>query len=306
MEPETKPAGPAFRCRGCRHEQDEDWYGNPCPRCGRMFNVIQRRGSGTKGRSTFAALKVATIKYIPTGIKAFDDTIGGGIVKGSTLVLFGPPKTGKSTLLVQIAYGIAAAGHGVFYCSGEQSAADISIIVHRVGAQHENVILMDNEGDVERIIERAEQERPLLVIIDSLQTAYVDTPSGEGSSQQVKDVIGRITAVAKDLGIAFIVIGHIDKGGDMAGPETTRHLADTVVEFYPTWDDDDDDHDDSDPGVLRSLTCSMNRNANGPAAKSARFVMTMTGVQATEPPQPRRKKVGHRLRVVPTPDPKAE
>jgi DNA repair protein RadA/Sms len=232
-------------------------------------------GDTGASRTSFAALAIKDVPRVSTGIEAFDKVLGGGLVRGSTVLLAGPPKSGKSTALVQTACGVSRSGL-VLYASGEQSTEDVALIVHRTNSQTENVELMGNEGNVYRIVEAAEKRRPVLLIVDSLQTSWLDDrDASEGSAEQVRAVTSHLTAFGKRSGISLILICHVTKTGAVAGPKQIEHLVDTVVEI-----DRFDDGSGLEESLVRELWSSMNRNASGPGVARAWFEMTSSGLKA--------------------------
>ena len=176
------------------------------------------------------AIGEADVPRLPTGIGELDRVLGGGIVRGSLILLGGEPGIGKSTLLLQAAAGVAAP---VLYATGEESAAQVRLRAGRLGlldgAPSEHVeVLADH--DIGRIVEIARQRRPALVVVDSIQTATVDELDGAaGSVGQVREATVRLMDFAKGEGIAVVLVGHVTKDGSIAGPKTLEHLVDAVV-----------------------------------------------------------------------------
>jgi len=170
------------------------------------------------------------------GIGEFDRVLGGGLVPGSLVLVGGEPGIGKSTLLLQVAAGLArgkAGGVKVLYATGEESPAQVRLRAARLGlvtgASGDGVrVLADH--DVTRIVDAARTERPGLVIVDSVQTATVDDLDGAaGSVGQVRESTLRLMDLAKGDGIAVILVGHVTKDGSIAGPKTLEHLVDAVI-----------------------------------------------------------------------------
>lgn len=164
-------------------------------------------------------------KRISSGIKEFDDVVGGGIVAGSLILLGGDPGVGKSTLALDIATGIKAK---VLYVSGEESLYQLKMRAQRLDKKEEMFVLA--ETDLGAIIASIEQLAPDLVIIDSIQTMYSEQASGvSGSVSQVSFATQSIMRLAKAKHISFIIIGHVTKEGYLAGPKTLEHMVDTVL-----------------------------------------------------------------------------
>ena len=167
------------------------------------------------------------------GIGELDRVLGGGLVPGSLVLVGGEPGIGKSTLLLQAAAGIATAGAGVLYATGEESAAQVRLRAGRLGlltgpAGHAVQVVADS--DVGRIVELARPGRPTLVVVDSIQTATVDELDGPaGSVGQVRESALRLMELAKGEGIAVVLVGHVTKEGSIAGPKTLEHIVDAVL-----------------------------------------------------------------------------
>jgi DNA repair protein RadA/Sms len=168
------------------------------------------------------------------GIGELDRVLGGGLVRGSLVLVGGEPGIGKSTLLLQVAAGIAAgAGGSVLYATGEESVAQVRLRAARLGlldGAPADGIRVVAEAEVGRIVEIARSERPALVVVDSIQTATVDDLDGPaGSVGQVRESALRLMDLAKGEGIAVVLVGHVTKDGSLAGPKTLEHLVDAVL-----------------------------------------------------------------------------
>lgn len=168
-------------------------------------------------------------RRLPTEIGEFDRVLGGGIVNGAAMLLAGAPGAGKSTLLAMIAQSIAVQGKKVLYISGEENASQIASRHKRVGAGSDNILIM-SESNLDNALEAIEDEQPDLVIVDSIQTMVSGNSEGKvGSPSQVVEVANDFTTTAKRLNIPVILIGHITKDGQLAGPRTIEHLVDVVI-----------------------------------------------------------------------------
>lgn len=169
-----------------------------------------------------------------TGLGELDRVLGGGIVPGSLLLIGGEPGVGKSTLLLQVAGGIAAAG-GVLYATGEESAGQVRLRAARLGlgsGPAADAVMVLATSEVGAIVEAARASRPALVVVDSIQTMTVDELDGPaGSVGQVRESALRLMELAKGEGIAVVLVGHVTKDGSIAGPRTLEHLVDAVIDL---------------------------------------------------------------------------
>lgn len=173
-----------------------------------------------------------------TGLREFDFVLGGGIVPGSLVLVGGEPGIGKSTLLLQVAARLSAAGRGTLYVSGEESALQVRLRADRLAeaADAAGVALL-TETSLEAIVATAGAPLPngrrvQALVVDSIQTVHTDLLEGApGNVGQVRECAARLMRVAKDQGIAVFVIGHVTKGGGIAGPKTLEHIVDTVLYF---------------------------------------------------------------------------
>jgi DNA repair protein RadA/Sms len=175
-------------------------------------------------------IKDLNLKRLATGIGEFDRVVGGGIVPGSLILLSGEPGIGKSTIVAQAADKIGALSAGkVFYVSGEESAAQVKSRLDRLNCSLENIKFI-SETDADKICAALNKEKPVLAIIDSIQTVYCsEIPSEAGSLSQIRGAAVKFLEVAKREGIAVFLIGHITKDGQIAGPKSLEHIVDTVV-----------------------------------------------------------------------------
>jgi len=166
-----------------------------------------------------------------TGIPEFDFVMGGGIVPGSMALIGGEPGIGKSTLLLQTAARLRAAGRHVLYASGEESPEQIRLRADRL-VEDAGPVLVLGETRLEAIVDAARSSGAELLVLDSIQTVYTDTLEGApGSVGQVRECAARLMRFAKESGTAVFVVGHVTKGGAIAGPKTLEHIADTVLYF---------------------------------------------------------------------------
>jgi DNA repair protein RadA/Sms len=168
------------------------------------------------------------VSRLPTGSGELDRVLGGGIVPGSLVLLGGDPGIGKSTLLLQVA-GRLAEGGQVLYLSGEESAEQLHLRAARLGVAAEQLLVAT--GTVtEQVIQTIQDHRPRLVVVDSIQTLATERfSSGPGSITQVRESAARLQTVAKSTGVPIVIVGHVTKEGQVAGPKVLEHLVDAVL-----------------------------------------------------------------------------
>lgn len=186
---------------------------------------------------TTAAAPISTVqsqhsRARPTGVSELDRVLGGGIVAGSVVLLSGEPGVGKSTLLLEVAHRWARQhGECALYVTAEESAGQVRLRADRTGAVHERVYLAA-ESDLATVLGHIAQVRPTLVVVDSVQTMLVADVEGVlGGVTQVRAVTAALTSVAKTTGTAVLLVGHVTKDGNVAGPRTLEHLVDVVLQF---------------------------------------------------------------------------
>jgi DNA repair protein RadA/Sms len=235
-----------FSCSSCGHESPK-WHGR-CPGCGEWNTLVEEAraapaarggGPGGGGRRSARALKpvalsevqAPAVERLSTGIGELDRVLGGGLVPGSLVLIGGSPGIGKSTLTSGALGHLAATGRRVLYVSGEESPAQVKLRAERLGRAALSVPIVA-ETDLEAVLATLEAERPEVCVIDSVQVLYDPALSGApGSVGQVREVAGRIMRVAKELGIATLLVGHVTKEGSLAGPRVLEHLVDCVLSF---------------------------------------------------------------------------
>jgi DNA repair protein RadA/Sms len=171
------------------------------------------------------------VERLGTGIGEFDRVLGGGLVPGSLVLIGGSPGIGKSTLTSGALGHLAGAGRKVLYVSGEESAAQVKLRAERLGPGALNVPMVA-ETDLDAVLATLESERPEVCVVDSVQVLYDSALTGApGSVGQVREVAGRLMRVAKERGIATLLVGHVTKEGSLAGPRVLEHLVDCVLSF---------------------------------------------------------------------------
>jgi DNA repair protein RadA/Sms len=178
-----------------------------------------------------ADVQAPALPRLVTGIGEFDRVLGGGLVPGSLVLIGGAPGIGKSTITGAALGNLAAAGRDVLYVSGEESAAQVKLRAERLGEAALSVPFVA-ETDLDSVIATLEAERPDVCVVDSVQTLYSSGMTGSaGSVGQVREVAGQMMHVAKSLGIAVLLVGHVTKEGALAGPRVLEHLVDCVLQF---------------------------------------------------------------------------
>jgi len=171
------------------------------------------------------------VARLSTGVGELDRVLGGGLVPGSLVLLGGSPGIGKSTITTGALGNLAAAGRRVLYVSGEESAAQVRLRAERLGAGALSVPIVA-ETDLDTVVATLEAERPEVCVVDSVQVLHAAALTGAaGSVGQVREVAGRLMGVAKRLGVAVILVGHVTKEGALAGPRVLEHLVDCVLSF---------------------------------------------------------------------------
>ena len=227
-----------FVCSSCGYESPK-WLGK-CPGCSEWNSfyeekLVKSSSTGNKYEKKKEVIPMAlnkvegsNISRIFTGFTELDRVLGGGLVKGSLVLLGGEPGIGKSTLILQICDKIKAEGK-VLYVSGEESAEQIKLRADRLKICNNDILFL-GETDISLIETAIISEKPKLVIIDSIQTMYSDEiTSSPGSVSQVRDITSKIMKICKQNSITTIIIGHVTKDGNIAGPRVLEHMVDTVL-----------------------------------------------------------------------------
>ncbi|HSH45318.1 MAG TPA: DNA repair protein RadA, partial [Longimicrobiales bacterium] len=237
----------AFFCTECGNETAR-WQGQ-CPACGEWNTLAEALKPKAKGRTSSPSASVGGDRDSPaeparlrtvdpgatdrwsTGIDELNFVLGGGVVPGSLILLGGEPGIGKSTLLLQVAARLEGTGHDVLYVSGEESAAQVRLRADRLGGGAGDVNFL-GETSLTTILERAARAEPAALVVDSIQTVYAEELDGApGNVTQVRECAARLQRFAKATGTAVFLVGHVTKGGTVAGPRTLEHIVDTVLYF---------------------------------------------------------------------------
>jgi DNA repair protein RadA/Sms len=229
----------AFVCQSCGYESPK-WLGR-CPSCGQWQTMVEEtavaRKAGKHAAHTVSEpvmikdLEALAPERTGSGIAELDRVLGGGLVKGSFLLIGGEPGIGKSTLTLQICSTMAARGEKVLYVSGEESTHQIRLRAKRLGAETGTSYLLA-ETELESIVASIEKLDPSLLVVDSIQSIYKSSLSGApGSVGQVRESAADLLRLAKGDGLTTFLVGHVTKFGAIAGPKTLEHMVDTVLYF---------------------------------------------------------------------------
>jgi DNA repair protein RadA/Sms len=282
----------AYRCTECGAEHSK-WQGR-CDQCGEWNTLVEeivaprvvgatasaRRAAGARGLAEGGNVAVAPrLRDVEgsqahrwqTGLDEFDFVLGGGIVPGSMILVGGEPGIGKSTLLLQVAARLEQTGRPVLYASGEESALQVRLRSDRLGGNAGDVALL-SETNLETILATASAAPPAALIVDSIQTVFTtDLEGAPGNVGQVRECAARLMRFAKESGTTVFVVGHVTKGGGIAGPKTLEHIVDTVLYF--------EGENTLDHRVLRA-----NKNRFGSVDEIGVFRMTERGLDPVANP----------------------
>ncbi|MGL6236813.1 MAG: DNA repair protein RadA [Segniliparus sp.] len=258
------------RCEECGSVHVK-WLGR-CPRCGAWATLVPV-SDGADGRKAvvepITQIQGSDALARPTGIREFDRVLGKGLVAGSVVLLAGEPGVGKSTLLLETAKQWAFAGRRCLYVSGEESPAQARGRAERIGAMHDGV-LFTAETRLEAILASCVELKPELVVVDSVQMLR-STGEASGAISQIQEAVRRFSALAKALDISVVLIGHVTKDGEIAGPRFLEHLVDVVLTFSG------EQH--SRLRLLRGV-----KNRFGPSDEVGCFEQTEHGISAVADP----------------------
>jgi DNA repair protein RadA/Sms len=238
-----------YSCTECGATSPK-WQGQ-CPGCGQWNTLVEAIAEaatpgGKRFGANFAPLvgmastgkpqDLASIRprdepRLPTGIEEFDRVLGGGLVVGGVVLIGGDPGIGKSTLLLQALARLAEVGQPVLYVSGEESAEQVALRAQRLQLPAAGLRLLP-EINLEKIIATLQEEKPVVAVIDSIQTLWSDAlQSAPGSVAQVRECAAQLTRFAKQTGVGIVFVGHVTKEGALAGPRVLEHIVDTVLYF---------------------------------------------------------------------------
>ena len=271
-----------FVCSNCGAETVR-WMGR-CPQCG-SWNTLEETVEevlpkqlrtthevvSSKRPQKLSDVNLENHERMQLAMPEVDRPLGGGVVPGSVILWGGEPGIGKSTLILQVCHAMAKAGRSVLYASGEESEAQIKMRAERLGAADDDLFVYSG-GNLDAIVSEAEKEKPSMLVIDSIQTMYLSAnESPMGSPAQIRDCTAVLVRLAKSENIAVMIIGHVTKEGNLAGPRILEHMVDVV--FYLEGDRSYQFR------VLRTV-----KNRFGSTAESGLFVMEGQGLKGIEDP----------------------
>lgn len=269
-----------FVCQNCGYTSAK-WLGK-CPECGTWDSMSEETVSTSKNKSflpveekikpkTLDKVSVVNVKRLTTDIREFDRVLGGGIVPGSLVLLGGDPGIGKSTIVLDASMRFSSKGIKVLYVSGEESESQTAMRAKRLGRADTGLLVM-TATDLNAILVQANDTKPALLVIDSIQTMYnSEFETSAGSVGQIRECTSKLLRFAKTTGIAVLIIGHVTKSGNIAGPKLLEHIVDVVLQF-----EGERSHAFR---VLRAL-----KNRFGSTNESGIFSMEETGlVEVTNP-----------------------
>jgi DNA repair protein RadA/Sms len=265
-----------FSCTECGTTSGR-WLGK-CPGCGSFGTLVEElHGSALDSAPRGAGKPVPLVdvvsdeaERISTGVPELDRVLGGGLVPASLVLVGGEPGVGKSTLLLTALGAIARSGRRALLVTGEESPAQVALRATRLGGAEQVEILAETELDA--VCATLEAERPDVCVIDSVQTLHASAlGSAPGSVAQVREAAGRLLRVAKEAGVATVLVGHVTKDGAVAGPRVLEHLVDCVLQF-----EGDRYHEHR---VLRAA-----KNRFGSTNELGVFEMTSTGLVGVPDP----------------------
>jgi DNA repair protein RadA/Sms len=226
-------AATQFACTDCGYSAGR-WFGK-CPSCGEFGTLVEEAPAKANGAGAakptlrLIDVKAEEAERIPTGVAELDRVLGGGLVPASLVLVGGEPGVGKSTLLLS-ALAAMSTDRRALLVTGEESVAQVKLRAARLGGAEQVEILAETE--LETVCATLEQERPDVCVIDSVQTLYSsELGSAPGSVGQVREAAARLLRVAKEAGVATILVGHVTKDGAVAGPRVLEHLVDCVLQF---------------------------------------------------------------------------
>ena len=229
-----------YVCQNCGYETAG--YLGKCPECGSWGSFVEELSTPVEKKTeievfdttppmTLDEIEMNSEIRMSTNISEFDRVLGGGIVQGSLVLIAGDPGIGKSTILLQTSGELCNAGKKVLYISAEESASQIKLRAERLGVKS-NTLFIYPQTNLELIKKHIESMKPDLVIVDSIQAIYTSIiQSSAGSVSQIRECCNMLMHIAKSQNISIIVIGHVTKEGNIAGPKVLEHMVDTVIQF---------------------------------------------------------------------------
>lgn len=231
-----------FVCQNCGYTMAK-WMGR-CPECGTWDSLAEELETPASGPQqsflmpkeapkpkTLDKVMLTEVERLKTGINEFDRVLGGGLVPGSLVLLGGDPGIGKSTMLLDAGIRFSAGGIKVLYVSGEESEAQTAMRARRLGKPGTALLVM-TATDLDAVLLQAKEVQPQILVIDSIQTMYnPELQTAAGSVGQVRECTAKLLRFAKATGIAVIIIGHVTKDGNIAGPRLLEHMVDVVLQF---------------------------------------------------------------------------
>jgi DNA repair protein RadA/Sms len=279
----AKTPRPSFKCTECGWTGAK-WVGR-CPECQAWSSVVETGGitnrAGLKTTTQGVApiqparpvshIQVGEVERTHTGLNELDRVLGGGLVPGAVVLLSGEPGVGKSTLLLEVASNAANKGLRVLYVSGEESVGQIRLRAERTGSLTPNLYLA-SETDLASVLGQIETVGPQLLIVDSVQTiAHAELDGAAGMPSQIREVASNLIRVAKENNLPIILVGHVTKDGNIAGPRALEHLVDVVCHF-----------EGDRQTALRFIRTQKNRF--GPTDEVGCFEMTGEGINEVSDP----------------------
>ncbi len=280
-----KKSSVSFVCQECGYNSPQ--YLGKCPECGEWNTFKEFRTQSGKGKSGSSAsknseplipkklseIKTTNSQRISTGFSEMDRVLGGGVVKGSMILLAGDPGIGKSTLLLQTVMNLSQKGDKILYISGEESEEQIKLRAERLSSKNNTGLLLLATSQTDSIVEIVEKEKPDLVVIDSIQTMESEAVAGlSGAVGQIRYATSVFLKAAKSLSIPFIIVGHVTKEGMVAGPMVLSHMVDTVLFL--------EGEKLTQTRILRSL-----KNRFGPVDEVGIFIMSEIGLEEVNSPE---------------------
>lgn len=230
-----------YVCQQCGYETAR--YMGKCPECGNWETFVEEKVIpeqtsknnrvvlDTMPPTPIKEIKVGSEIRVSTNISEFDRVLGGGLVQGSLVLIAGDPGIGKSTILLQSSGELCKQNKKVLYVSAEESASQIKLRADRLSISHDNLYIYP-QTNFESIKYQIEKEHPDIVVVDSIQAIYsTDIQSSAGSVSQIRECCNALMQIAKQENITIIVIGHVTKEGNIAGPKVLEHMVDTVIQF---------------------------------------------------------------------------